>query len=366
MSTAVSTPVRTVGFLRPWLLWTVGFVSFPISGIVGGLVAGRVDSPLAALIGGVATGAVIGLGQALASSRRLPLVRWILATAVGMGLGLLARSDRRRLRHRAHRPRSDGRDHRAVPRRRAGDWRCPGRRASRLVWAAAMPLLWALGWTVTTLVGIAVDQQFTVFGAAGAVTFSALSGVSAAPPPPCSRQRKGPVMNTSARHVIFGTGAIGLATLDALRRRGETVRMVNRSGSARGTRRRRGGRRERRRPGLLHRGEPAAPPWSTRRSTRRTPGGPRSSPALQAGVLAGAEAARSPAGQHGERLHVRPPGRPPAHRDPRVRGAHQEGPAARRDGPRPARRPPGRTRRGGHRSRVGLLRTARRRPVQPG
>ena len=38
---------------------------------------------------------------------------------------------------------------------------------------------------------------------------------------------------TSARHVIFGTGAIGLATLDALRRRGETVRLVNRSGYAR-------------------------------------------------------------------------------------------------------------------------------------
>ena len=40
-------------------------------------------------------------------------------------------------------------------------------------------------------------------------------------------------MTSPARHVIFGTGAIGLATLDALLRRGETVRMVNRSGSAR-------------------------------------------------------------------------------------------------------------------------------------
>jgi nucleoside-diphosphate-sugar epimerase len=39
-------------------------------------------------------------------------------------------------------------------------------------------------------------------------------------------------MNTSPRHVIFGTGAIGLAILDALRRRGEVVRLVNRSGSA--------------------------------------------------------------------------------------------------------------------------------------
>jgi nucleoside-diphosphate-sugar epimerase len=37
---------------------------------------------------------------------------------------------------------------------------------------------------------------------------------------------------SAARHVIFGTGAVGLATLDALRRRGETVRLVNRTGTA--------------------------------------------------------------------------------------------------------------------------------------
>jgi hypothetical protein len=39
-------------------------------------------------------------------------------------------------------------------------------------------------------------------------------------------------MTTRARHVIFGTGAIGLSLLDALHRRGETARLVNRSGSA--------------------------------------------------------------------------------------------------------------------------------------
>lgn len=37
---------------------------------------------------------------------------------------------------------------------------------------------------------------------------------------------------TAPRHVIFGSGAVGMATLDALRRRGETVRIVNRSGRA--------------------------------------------------------------------------------------------------------------------------------------
>ena len=48
---------------------------------------------------------------------------------------------------------------------------------SRWAWAAAMPALWALGWTVTTLGGIGVADQFTVFGAYGAVAFSALSGL---------------------------------------------------------------------------------------------------------------------------------------------------------------------------------------------
>jgi nucleoside-diphosphate-sugar epimerase len=40
-------------------------------------------------------------------------------------------------------------------------------------------------------------------------------------------------MTSTPRHVIFGTGAIGLALLDALRRRGETARLINRSGAAR-------------------------------------------------------------------------------------------------------------------------------------
>jgi hypothetical protein len=40
-------------------------------------------------------------------------------------------------------------------------------------------------------------------------------------------------MTATPRHVIFGTGAIGLATFDALLGRGESARLVNRSGHAR-------------------------------------------------------------------------------------------------------------------------------------
>ena len=38
---------------------------------------------------------------------------------------------------------------------------------------------------------------------------------------------------SAPQHVIFGSGAIGMATYEALRRRGESVRIVNRSGHAR-------------------------------------------------------------------------------------------------------------------------------------
>jgi len=175
MSTAVSTPIRTTGFGRPWLVWTVGFVSFPIAGLVGSAVGGRVDSPFAALIGGLATGAVIGLGQGLASSRRLPLVRWILATAVGMGLGLLLGATAVGFGTAL----SDLAVMGAITGLLLGVAQglvLPGTVRSRLIWAAAMPLLWALGWTVSTAIGIDVEQQFTIFGASGAITFSALSG----------------------------------------------------------------------------------------------------------------------------------------------------------------------------------------------
>jgi uncharacterized membrane protein YjfL (UPF0719 family) len=47
----------------------------------------------------------------------------------------------------------------------------------RWTWAVAMPVMWALGWTVTGLSGVSIEEQFTNFGATGALTFSALSGL---------------------------------------------------------------------------------------------------------------------------------------------------------------------------------------------
>ena len=162
--------------LVTWLIWTAGFLAFPIAGLAGTGVAGRVDSPVAALVGGTVAGLVIGVGQTLASRGRLDIRKWVPATGIGMGLGLMLG---------------------AVVvdfRTSLGDLVLMGAltglvlgpaqalalpRSARLrwAWAVAVPVLWALGWTATTLGWIDVDKQWTVFGAYGAITFSALSGL---------------------------------------------------------------------------------------------------------------------------------------------------------------------------------------------
>jgi hypothetical protein len=178
--------------VKGWLLWTAAFVSFPIAGIAAGFAVGRINDAIAALVGGLIAGAVIGFGQWLAARRLLgdPLA-WIAATAAAMGVGLLAGAwvvgYGTSVGELALMGAITG-----VPVGAAQAFLLRGRVARSWAWAAAMPLLWALGWTVTTAAGIGVDRQYAVFGAFGAITFMALSGVlldrlraatPAAPPP---------------------------------------------------------------------------------------------------------------------------------------------------------------------------------------
>ena len=163
-------------FLRAWLVWTAGFLAFPLAGLAGTAVVGRVDSPVAALVGGTVAGLGIGLGQTLAGRGRLDIRRWVPATGTGMGLGLLLGAVvvgyRTSLPELALMGALTG----AVlgP---AQALALPRGTRMRWAWAVATPALWALGWTTTTLGGIAVDEQFTVYGTYGAITFSALSGL---------------------------------------------------------------------------------------------------------------------------------------------------------------------------------------------
>jgi hypothetical protein len=160
-----------------WLRWLPTFLGFIAGGAIAIAVTGPVTSLTAALGGGAIAGAILGVAQWLALRGRLPRLEWwIPATAVGQAVGLAAGAAlvgyRTGLQDLAIQGAITGLGvgilQALVLRPHVATW---------FWWAIAMPPLWALGWIVTTLGGISVDQHFTNFGAYGAITFAVLSGL---------------------------------------------------------------------------------------------------------------------------------------------------------------------------------------------
>ena len=160
-----------------WLRWLPTFVAFIVGGAIAIAVTGPVTSLTTALGGGALAGAVLGAGQWLALRGRLPkLELWIPATAIGQAVGLAAGATlvgyRTGLQDLAIQGAITGLGvgvlQALVLRPHVATW---------FWWAIAMPPLWALGWVVTTAAGIRVDQQFTNFGASGAIVVTILSGL---------------------------------------------------------------------------------------------------------------------------------------------------------------------------------------------
>ena len=163
----------------PGWSWVAVALAFPVAGYIGWAIGGRVDSVVPALVGGAITGAGLAAVQWWAAKGALGRpATWISASAAAYAAGLaagaalvgyetdlgslalmglisggslgaaqglvLARQDKRRL---------------------------------GAAWGAAMPVLFALAWVATTAIGVSVENQFTVFGAAGAILFMLLSGL---------------------------------------------------------------------------------------------------------------------------------------------------------------------------------------------
>lgn len=166
-----ATHATTVGSLAIWLL---SFLAIPIAGYAGTFLVGRVDNPVSALIGGAFVGAVVGLVQALTSRRRLPVRVWTIATAVGLGAGVTAGTLAVGYGTSLAQLAVGGLITGALV-GLAQAVALPAR--ARLSWVAATAVLWPLAWTVTTLAGIKVDEQFIVFGASGASVYTLLAGL---------------------------------------------------------------------------------------------------------------------------------------------------------------------------------------------
>jgi hypothetical protein len=177
-----STPVpgrgrRTSVF--PGWRWAAVALAFPLAGLIGRAIAGPVDAAGAALIGGALTGAGLGGAQWLAARHLFGrAATWIGASAAGYGLGLAAGAALVDYQTDLGSLAAMGAISGVLLGAAQGlALAAQGRPRLGLAWGAAMPAFLAMGWSVTTLGGIDVDRQFTVFGAYGAVVFTLLSGL---------------------------------------------------------------------------------------------------------------------------------------------------------------------------------------------
>ena len=178
MTNAVQTAIGASNRQRARRLWVwpiAILVSFPIGGYLADLVVDGVDSAGAALVGGLIAGLVIGVAEWFALRRWVSWL-WIAATSIGMAAGLTAgaalvdygisRGDL--LLMGAITGLGVG-ALQALVLARSG---IPG----AFWWAVANPPAWALGWLVTSYVITRnVQEQFTNFGASGAVVFGLLT-----------------------------------------------------------------------------------------------------------------------------------------------------------------------------------------------
>ena len=156
---------------RSALRWLPTFVGFPLGGFLAELIAGPVDGFGAALIAGAVTGVVLGAVQAWGMGPNGPPARqWILATTAGLTVGLTLGSA-------------------AVDYGTSlGDLVVQGaicglaigaaqaltlRGRAAYLWAPALSALWALGWAITTSIGVDVETQYAVFGSSGALVVTA-------------------------------------------------------------------------------------------------------------------------------------------------------------------------------------------------
>jgi hypothetical protein len=163
----------------PGWRWVAVALAFPIAGYIGWKVSGPVDAVGAALLGGALTGAGIGAVQWWAAKGDLGHpAAWIGSSATGYASGLAAgaalvgyNTDLGALAAMGLVSGTAVGVAQGLALARQGDTRLAA------AWAAAMPVLFTLGWCAASVTGVSVEDQFTVFGAGGALLFMGLSGL---------------------------------------------------------------------------------------------------------------------------------------------------------------------------------------------
>ena len=166
---------QRAGARRLWI-WPIAIlISFPIAGYLADLFVDGVDSVGAAMLGGFIAGLVIGAAEWFVLRRWVSWL-WIAATSIGMAAGLTAGAALV----------DYGTSRGAIMIMGAVTGLGVGllqavvlarsRVSGALWWAVANPPAWALCWLVTSYVITRnIQDQFTNFGASGAVVFGLLT-----------------------------------------------------------------------------------------------------------------------------------------------------------------------------------------------
>jgi hypothetical protein len=162
---------------RTFFIWIgLCILGIPLAGYLGWGVAGHVANVASALIGGALTGAGIGFAQWLGLRRSLGVgLEWIVATSFGSAVGLTVgaivvgyeTTTSQLVIMGAIQGAFVGVAQGMVLRNRFSLW---------FGWMVAMPVFFSIAWVVTDGV-VDSGQQFTVFGASGALVFAILSGL---------------------------------------------------------------------------------------------------------------------------------------------------------------------------------------------
>ncbi|WP_168200417.1 hypothetical protein [Protaetiibacter larvae] len=164
----------TPGKLRGVVPWIVLWLSAPL----GGLIAFWIFGPVTSAIVGLAAGAVVGLGvgAAQAWALRRPLLRWTIASAIGLGIGtdvaiIVAKSlpDSPAATLLAA----------AVAGLALGAAQLFAHPPTgRLLWLAITTLGWVIAWGVSLTLAISTEQGFVIFGSTGSLVLTVLLAVA--------------------------------------------------------------------------------------------------------------------------------------------------------------------------------------------
>jgi hypothetical protein len=159
---------------RDYAKWLAVFLAYPIAGFLGRLLANPADGFIFAFIAAAVAGAILGLAQWLALGRHVSSLRWVGATAVGLGVSFVV-AQALGATSSAAAPVIGAVTGLGVG--LAQSFVRSERMPSAAAWIPTMGIAWAIAWVVTTSIGVQAEAGWPVVGVSGALVAQALTGI---------------------------------------------------------------------------------------------------------------------------------------------------------------------------------------------